>query len=137
MTNPTVASQFRTKFWALASALSLASCAVAQVSLGTAQNFAVLGASTVTNTGPSLITGDLGVSPSTAITGFPPGVVVGTIHDGDAVAVQAQMNALTSYNTLAGLAPTQDLTGQGPPDKRSGHFSRTPPNIFCPASESS
>ena len=72
-------------------------------SLGTAQSFAVLGASAVTNTGPSIITGDLGVYPGTAITGFPPGTVVGgIIHDSDAVAQTAQADTTTAYNTLAG-----------------------------------
>src|SRR5688500_3116588 len=54
--------------------------------LGTAESFAVLGGSTVTNTGPSVISGNLGVSPGTAVVGFPPGIVVppGTIHAADA-----------------------------------------------------
>jgi hypothetical protein len=83
-------------------------------SLGTAQSFAVLGGSTVTNTGPSVIGGDLGVSPGSAVTGFPPGIIVppGTMHVADAAAAQAQSDVTTSYNVLAGLAPTQDLTGQ-------------------------
>jgi hypothetical protein len=49
--------------------------------IGTAESFGILGASTVTNTGPSLVLQDLGVSPGSAITGFPPGIVLGTIHD--------------------------------------------------------
>jgi len=64
-----------------------ASSASAQIapSLGSAQSFAVLSGSTVTNTGASTITGDLGVSPGAAVTGFPPGLVVsGTIHAADA-----------------------------------------------------
>ncbi|MGA3315669.1 MAG: ice-binding family protein [Candidatus Korobacteraceae bacterium] len=54
----------------------------------------------------------LGCLAGTSITGFPPGVVLGTIHNDDAVAQQAQADALTGYNVLAGLAPTQILTGQ-------------------------
>ena len=65
--------------------------------LGTAQNFAVLGGSTVTNTGTSTITGNLGVSPASAITGFPPGIVTGGIHAADAVALQAQNDVTTAY----------------------------------------
>ena len=82
-------------------------------SLGSAQRFAVLGGSTVTNTGSSVITGDLGVSPGTAVTGFPPGLVVsGTIHGADAAALAAQDAVTTAYNSLVGQACTQDLTGQ-------------------------
>src|ERR1700736_3687548 len=65
--------------------------------LGTAGNFAVLGASTVTNTGPTVVNGDLGVSPGTAVTGFPPGTVVGgSIHITDGPAGSAQANANTA-----------------------------------------
>src|SRR5690242_7698122 len=71
-------------------------------SLGTAASFAVLGATTVTNTGPSVVNGNLGVSPGAAVTGFPPGTVVGgTIHAADAVALQAQNDVTTAYNVLA------------------------------------
>ena len=84
------------------------------INLGTAGNFAVLAGSTVTNTGSTVIDGgDVGVSPGTAITGFPPGTITPpfTTHAGDAVALQAQTDLTTAYNAAAGLAPTQDLTG--------------------------
>ena len=83
--------------------------------LGTAGNFSVLAGSTVTNTGPSVLNGgDVGVSPGSAIIGFPPGIVVPpyTMHAGDAVALQAQNDLTTAYNAAAGLVPTQNLTGQ-------------------------
>lgn len=81
-------------------------------SLGAAAGFAVLGGSTVTNTGPSLVVGALGVSPGSAITGFPPGIVLGPIHAGDPVAAQAQSDAAVAYNNLAGQACGTNLTGQ-------------------------
>jgi len=93
---------------AFAAALS---CQSQAAILGNAQSFAVLGGSTVTNTGPTISNGSLGVWPGAAVTGFPPGVVNGTIHSGDAVAQQAQRDAVTAYNMLAGLVPTQNLTG--------------------------
>ena len=75
------------------------------VPLGTAAGFAVLAGSTVTSTGPTVVSGDLGVAPGTAITGFPPGVVDdGTQHAADAVAAQARSDLTTAYDNAAGQA---------------------------------
>ncbi|MCA1639245.1 MAG: ice-binding family protein [Acidobacteria bacterium] len=80
--------------------------------LGAATSFAVLGSSTVTNTGPSVVIGDLGVSPGTAVTGFPvPGTVVGTIRTNDAVAIQARTDATAAFNNLVGQACNTNLSG--------------------------
>ncbi len=80
------------------------------VGLGTASTYGVLGASAVTNTGPSVVNGDLGVSPGTSITGLstaPNGVVNGTVHQTDAAAAQAQRDTTTAYDVAASLTPTR------------------------------
>jgi hypothetical protein len=82
------------------------------VGLGTAGDYAVLGGSAVTNTGPTVMNGNLGVSPGTSVTGFPPGIVHGTIHAADAAAAQAQADLTTAYNNVAGQACDTNLTGQ-------------------------
>jgi hypothetical protein len=82
----------------------------APVGLGTNEAFAVLGHSTVTNTGPSVINGDVGLSPGTSVTGFPPGVVNGTFHVTDGVALQAQNDLTTAYNDAAGRPSTSTIS---------------------------
>jgi len=109
-------------------ALSLATVAVAALSayafagspapaapsLGRAKSFAVLGGSTVTNTGATAITGDLGVSsPGVSVTGFPPGTIAGGAQPvGDPAANQAQADAQKGYGALAGKVCNTPLTGQ-------------------------
>jgi hypothetical protein len=79
------------------------------VDLGTAASFAVLAGQGVTNTGPTEVNGDLGTSPSPAVTGFPPGKVNGQIHKADAVALQAQSDLTTAYNDAAGRTPVTTI----------------------------
>jgi hypothetical protein len=86
--------------------------AATQPRLGTALNFAALAGSTITNTGPTVITGNLGLHPGTAVTGFPPGSVTGVQHVTDAVALQAQNDLVTAYTDAATSPSTSDLTGK-------------------------
>jgi Ice-binding-like len=93
---------------------SNASGAAAKVGLGTAESFSVLGGSTVTNTGPTTMFGDLGLAPGSSITGAPQ--VLGSTHVSDAVAIGAKNSLTTAYNDAAsrpssGSAGT-DLAGQ-------------------------
>jgi len=96
------------------------------VALGTADSFAVLAGSTVTNTGPTTVHGNLGVSPGSAITGFLPGIVSGGVmHANDAVAMQAQNDLTMAYNFAAGEACGTVLTGQD-----LGGLTLTP-GVYC------
>ena len=76
-------------------------CGQTLVPLGTAGNFRVLAASTVTNTGTTVVTGNLGVSPGTAVSGFPPGVVTGTIHKNDPAAKKAHTDLVTAFHNAS------------------------------------
>jgi LPXTG-motif cell wall-anchored protein len=79
--------------------------------LGTATSFAVLAGTTVTNTGSSTISGDLGVSPGSAATGFPPGIMTtGRIHVTDIPAASAQASLLTAYNDADTRTPPTNVT---------------------------
>ena len=82
------------------------------IDLGAASNFAVLAGTTVTNTGATVISGNVGVNPGTAITGFPPAIITnGLQHAADALAGQAQIDAHEAYLQLVDLPVTQTLTG--------------------------
>ena len=83
----------------------------ASLILESAGSFAVLGGSTVTSTGDTVLNGNLGVSPGTAITGFGPGTVNGATYAGGSVAAQARSDALAAYNILAGETGGSDLSG--------------------------
>jgi|GEM_PF-467290 len=111
----------------LATGVSARPLAATAPGLGTAGSYAVLGGSTVTNTGPSVLNGSLGAWPGLAITGFPPGIVVppGTTHNGDAAAQQAQSDITAAYNALESQACDTDLTGQD-----LGGLTLTP-GVYC------
>ncbi len=105
------------------------------VPLGSATSFGVLAASAITNVGPTIVNGDLGIHPNNAssVTGFTfstppgPGIVNGVTHFADAVALQAQTDATTAFNTLAGLPCTATI----PADL--GGMTLTP-GVYCSTS---
>lgn len=101
---------------ALAGALSFsASLAFAadQPRMGTAGNYAVMGATAISNTGPTVVNGNLAISPggSSSVTGFPPGVVTGEMDMANADAVLAHTDLVGAYNDAAGETTTVNLTG--------------------------
>jgi len=93
-------------------AAPVALSAQAPVGLGTDGSFAVLAGSTVTNTGPSVISGSVGLDPGSAVVGFPPGIVLaGTTQVANGVALQAQSDLVTAYNDAAGRSSTATVSG--------------------------
>jgi hypothetical protein len=95
---------------AFASTFLRLNASAADVNLGTANNYAVLAGSTITSTGPTVITGGLGLTPGSAVTGSP--VVIGSYDVDNPAAVTAQNDLTTAYTTAAGLPSNQNLTGQ-------------------------
>ncbi|WP_104127005.1 ice-binding family protein [Cryobacterium sp. Y57] len=81
------------------------------VNLGSASSYAILATTSVANTGNSSFDGDIGVSPGTAVTGFPPGVLSGTIHGGDAAAAAAQVDLAAAYKDAAARPASTALAG--------------------------
>jgi hypothetical protein len=81
------------------------------VGLGTAAPYSALAGSTVTNTGTSVLNGNVGVSPGSAVTGFPPGITGGVINAANAAAAGAQSDLTIAYNDAAGRTPTGTSLG--------------------------
>jgi hypothetical protein len=91
-----------------------ASAAPPTINLGTAAFYSVLaGTPAVTNTGATTIDRDVGIHPATSVTGFPPGIVGGTIHAGDAAALQAKSDLVAAYLDAAGRPVTATYAALG------------------------
>lgn len=100
------------------------------INLGAADTFGLLGGAGVTNTGSSVINGDVGSSPTPAVTGFPPGIVNGILYlAANPVTAQAQTDLTTAYNAAAAAACTQDLTGIDLGTFNAGN--PLPPGVYC------
>jgi len=85
----------------------------ATVPLAGTATLALLSGSAISNTGATVITGDIGLSPGTSVGGFPPGILNGTLHINDAIANQAKLDLTTAYNDAAGRTCTDMVTLSG------------------------
>jgi hypothetical protein len=83
------------------------------VTLGTTSSLGVLAGSSITSTGATTITGDMGLSPGSSIGGFPPGILNGAQHINDATSNQAKLDLTAAYNDLAGRTSTDIVTLSG------------------------
>ncbi|WP_345444756.1 ice-binding family protein, partial [Actinoallomurus vinaceus] len=100
------------------------------MSIGNAAPFAVLAGSAVSNTNLTVVIGDLGVSPGSTVTGFPPGTINGTTHAGDSTAANAKADVVAAYNDLAARAPDATLPAElGNTTRTSGVYASTTGNF--------
>ncbi len=87
--------------------------AATQVNLGTVDNFSVIaGTAVINDDGPTILNGDLGLSPGSELTGFPPGVVNGTRHVAEAIAEQAKVDLTTAYNDAVAQTPVTTIPAE-------------------------
>ncbi|WP_182905468.1 DUF4082 domain-containing protein [Microbispora sp. H13382] len=101
------------------------------LSLGRAATYGVLASVSVTNTDSTQVTGDLGVSPGTSVSGFPPGTVSGSVHAGDSAAANAMADAVVARDQITGMSSTATIgpnlggttRGPGVYDSSTGAFS--------------
>ncbi|MDP1624922.1 MAG: ice-binding family protein [bacterium] len=82
------------------------------VGFGTAGGFAVLAGSAITNTGLTVINGDIGISPDNTVTGFGPGIVNGVQYIADSTALSAKAALVTAYNDAAGQTPVTTIPSE-------------------------
>lgn len=85
----------------------------APVPMAGSATLAVLAGAAISNTGSTNVTGDMGLSPGTSVGGFPPGILVGTLHVNDAIANQAKLDLTAAYNDAAGRTATDMVTLSG------------------------
>ena len=105
---------------------ALASPGAVAPDLASAATFVALAASTLTNTGSGIFNGNVGTSPGTSVSGFPPGIVMnGAIYEGGGVPAQAQTDATAAYVALGGQSCGVNLTGQD-----LGGMTLAP-NVYC------
>lgn len=109
---------------AAVSGLPAAHAADATVDLADATSFAVLAGSAVSNTGASVIDGDVGLSPGSSVTGFPPGLILGTVHVSDEVARSAQSAVTRAY------LDAESRTGRNVTDRDLGTMPTLTPGVY-------
>ncbi len=93
--------------------ITLQTTVQANVSLGGSSTLAILAGSAITNTGNTVITGDMGLSPGSSVGGFPPGILNGVLHINDNIATQAKLDLTAAYNDAAGRTSTDIVALSG------------------------